>query len=84
MRTLRDWATHGDNERIAIVTHGGFADALLKALLHGAPVSQNGHGPDYFYLHFNTAIDRVDFDPDGHLRIAYLNRVAHLPGEMIS
>ena len=64
---LRSWAAVGDDERIAIVSHGGFADALLKALLHGAPVSQNGHGPEFFYLHFNTAIDRIDFDTEGHL-----------------
>jgi broad specificity phosphatase PhoE len=84
-QTLNRWAATGNQERIAIVSHGGFADALLKALLHGGPApAQNGHGPRFFYLHFNTALDRIDVDTEGRLRIAYLNRVEHLPPSMIS
>jgi 2,3-bisphosphoglycerate-dependent phosphoglycerate mutase len=80
--TLRTWAADG-GEQVAIVSHGGFADALLKALLHGGP-AHNGHGPKFFYLHFNTAIDRIDFDAEGRLRVAYLNRVEHLPADLLS
>jgi broad specificity phosphatase PhoE len=83
--TLFAWAVTGNSRRIAIVSHGGFADALLKALLHGGPCPpENGAGRRFFYLHFNTALDRIDFDPEGRLRVAYLNRVTHLPPEMIS
>jgi broad specificity phosphatase PhoE len=81
-KTLRAWAADGGGQ-VAIVSHGGFADALLKALLHGGP-SNNGHGPGFFYLHFNTAIDRVDIGPEGHVRVAFLNRVEHLPPDFLS
>jgi 2,3-bisphosphoglycerate-dependent phosphoglycerate mutase len=81
---LRSWASD-DSARIAIVSHGGFADALLKALLHGGPAPlREDNRPGFFYLHFNTAIDRVDFDAQGRLRVAYLNRAEHLPPEMLS
>jgi len=61
-------------ERIAIVSHGGFIDALLKALTNQMP------GHNVFHHHFNTAITRLDIKPDGFLRVRYLNRVPHLAG----
>jgi len=73
---LRAQAT--SDERIAIVTHGGFIDALIKALLNQSP------SPHVFYYNFNTAISRIDFRADGRLDFRYLNRVDHLPQESIS
>jgi broad specificity phosphatase PhoE len=73
---LRKWA--GSDERIGLVTHGGFMDALLKALLNQLP------GPRFFYHHNNTAITRLDFYEDGQLGLRYLNRVDHLPPELIT
>jgi broad specificity phosphatase PhoE len=64
------------NDRIAIVSHGTFLDALLKALLNQSP----GHG--FLYHHCNAAISRIDFNTDGHLDVRYLNLVAHLPPEL--
>ena len=66
------------DERIAIVSHGGFIDALLKALFNQLP------GYYLFYYHYNTAISRIDFYSDGRLDFRYLNRVAHLPPGSIS
>lgn len=66
------------NERIALVTHGTFADVLLKALLNLLP----GHA--LRFNHYNTAITRLDFQPDGLIKLRYLNRVAHLPPDMVS
>ncbi len=66
------------DERIAMVSHGGFVDALLKALSNQLP------GYFLFYFHYNTAITRVDFRGDGRLDFRYLNRVAHLPPDAIS
>ena len=66
------------DERIAIVTHGGFMDALLKALFNQLPAYF------LFYYHYNTAITRVDFRSDGRLDFRYLNRVTHLPPDAIS
>ncbi|HEX9114966.1 MAG TPA: histidine phosphatase family protein [Anaerolineae bacterium] len=83
--TFFAWAATGNSRRIAIVSHGGFVDALLKAFLRAGPPAENNDGDRrYFYLHFNTAMDRIDFDPEGRLRVAYLNRVVHLPPEMIT
>jgi broad specificity phosphatase PhoE len=84
---LRNWAaeneaSHNGNgpnhQRIGLVSHGGFIDALLKALFDQLPSKH------IWYHHFNTAITRVDFREDGGLSLRYLNRVNHLPPELIS
>ena len=68
----------GPDERVAMVSHGGFINALLKALLHHLP------SPDIFYHHFNTAITRLDFEPAGKLAVRHLNRIPHLSLELVS
>jgi len=73
---MRQWAA--DDERIAIVSHGDFSNGLLHALFHLAP--ERG----VYYHHRNTAITRIDFQGDGHLDVRYVNRVDHLPAELIS
>ena len=69
---------HDNRERIAIVTHGTFIDALLKALLNQLP------NRTLYYLHYNTAITRVDFTDNDRLLVRYLNRVDHLSPELIT
>jgi len=67
------------DETIALVTHGGFIDALLKAIFNQLPTQH------IFYHHYNTAITRLDFHTDGpHVNVWYLNRIDHLPPELIS
>lgn len=73
---LRDQAA--SEERIAIVSHGGFIDALIKALMNQLP------NPQVFYYMFNTAISRIDLRPDGPLDFRYWNWVEHLPKELIT
>lgn len=68
----------GEEERIAIVSHGTFIDALLKALFNQLPSNH------LFFQHYNTAITRVDFAQDGTLFLRFLNRVQHLPPDMMS
>jgi broad specificity phosphatase PhoE len=65
-------------ERIAVVTHGTFANHLIKAIFDQLP------GRNLYYYHYNTAISRIDFYSDGGLALAYLNRVDHLRPELIS
>jgi 2,3-bisphosphoglycerate-dependent phosphoglycerate mutase len=77
-QTLHQWAPEMLDERIALVSHGTFAEALVRALL-GLPA---GHRS--YYSHYNTAITRLDFLPDGYLIVRYLNRIQHLPAELIS
>jgi broad specificity phosphatase PhoE len=66
------------NDRIAIVSHGTFIDALLKAFLNQSP------GRDFFYHHCNAAISRIDCHANGHVDVCFLNSVAHLPPKLIS
>jgi broad specificity phosphatase PhoE len=73
---LQKWADC--DERIALVTHGSFMADLLKALLNGLP-NRRVH-----YHHYNTAISRIDFRSGGHIHVRYLNRVDHIPRELIS
>ena len=77
---LRQWAATDEraDDSIAIVSHGGFIDALLKALFNQPPEGQ------LFYYHYNTAISRIDFRLDGRLDVRYLNRLDHLPPGLIS
>ena len=64
--------------RIAMVTHGAFASALIMALV-GTPPDAGVH-----FSHNNTGISLVHFRPDGGIRLRYLNRVAHLRPDMIT
>lgn len=73
---LRERAASREN--IALVTHGGFIDALLKAITSQLP------SPALFYHHYNTSITRVDFRSERVIDIRYINRFDHLPIEMIS
>jgi broad specificity phosphatase PhoE len=60
------------SDTIAIISHGGFIDILLKAILNLLPTRH------LHYLHHNTAISAIDFEGDGSLLIRFLNRVDHL------
>ncbi len=73
---LRKWAD--SDERIALITHGGFIDSLIKALANQLPDG------GLFYYHYNTAITRIDFRRDERMGFRYLNRIGHLPPELIS
>lgn len=76
--TLREWAPEMVEDRIALVSHGTFLDALIKALL--------GHdfSAQMYYTHYNTAITRIDFTPNNFLLLRYLNRTEHLTPDLIS
>jgi broad specificity phosphatase PhoE len=63
--------------RVAIITHGTFIDLMLKAFLGQLPNRQ------YFFSHYNTAITRLDFT-EKHMILRYVNRIDHLPHDMIS
>lgn len=75
--SLKQQATSSD-ERIAIVTHGGFGAYLIRALV-GLPVDVKA-----FFHHDNTGITHIRFRVDGRVSIRYQNRVDHLPPDMIS
>lgn len=76
--TLREWAPDMPDDRIGLISHGTFAENLVSALLGLAPDHRS------YFSHYNTAITRIDFLPDGFLIMRYLNRIQHLPLEFIS
>ena len=77
-QALRDRAQEENETRIAIVTHAAFSAKLVKALTNQLP------GDDTYYHFRNAAVSRFDFEDSGILHIRYLNRVDHLPPEMIT
>ena len=66
------------NDKIAIINHGGFANDLLHALF------QNADLDEIYFSHQNTAITRIDFEDEGHIRMRYMNRVNHLTMDLVS
>jgi 2,3-bisphosphoglycerate-dependent phosphoglycerate mutase len=71
-------AQSNSRQRIALVIHGTFADALLKALMNLLP------NHDMYFLMYNTGITRIDFRSDGKMVPRYMNRVEHLAPDEIS
>ena len=68
----RDASLAGESrQRIAVVSHGDFMSAVVKAL--------TDHLPSWgiFYEHNNTAITRFRLDPE-MCSVRYLNRIDHL------
>jgi broad specificity phosphatase PhoE len=72
---LHKWAALPD--RIAIISHGGFIDGLLKTLLN------QSRSYMLYYHKYNVSVSRLHFREDG-LRVDYLNRIDHMPAEMIT
>jgi len=73
--TLRGWGER--DEKIALVSHGGFGSLLLSALLGEATQ------PVYYHLD-NTSISLIRFRRVNEISVRYLNRLAHLSPEMIT
>lgn len=65
-------------DRVAVITHGGFMDVLLKALLNQLP------GDQIHYRHHNTAITRVSVAAGNPIDVRSLNQVDHLPPDLVS
>jgi broad specificity phosphatase PhoE len=78
--TLREraWLDQHKHDRIALVTHGTFIDALIKALFNNLP------SDDYYHNHYNTAITRILLQTTGESRVRYVNRIDHLPDDLIT
>lgn len=74
---------HGPEDRVAIITHGGFFVAVLRTLF-GFATLHTGEGENRIWLHaHNTSITRLDFS-EGQVELIYLNRLDHLPTELIT
>lgn len=75
---LRRMARSEPDARVALITHGTFIDGLIKALLSQLPART------MYYLHYNTAITRIDFRAEDRLLLHFVNRVDHLSADLIS
>ena len=82
MQQLLERHGHTD-DRVAVISHGGFYNSLLAALL-ALPEPENV----WFALN-NAAITRIDFHDASdefaeHIALAYMNRVDFLPPELVT
>ena len=80
-------ARHGDKEgqpeeRIAIVSHGGFFVRLISSMLK-LPWRQAAHDMKSWFLLNNCSISRFDIRK-GEIMISYINRTDHLPAHLIT
>ena len=73
---IRDMPPRAE-ERIAIVSHGGFLNLLIQHLLFGR------HVQGCFFSCHNTGFSRLDFN-EGRLMVRYLNRVDHLSKDLVT
>ena len=67
----------GTDDRVAIVSHGGFYNLILAVLL-GIQADSG-----FWFNMNNTGISRFNFTPEG-IGLAYANRLEHLPAELIT
>ncbi len=80
-------ARHGDKEgqpeeRIALVSHGGFFVRLLSAMLK-LPWRQGAHDMKSWFILNNCSISRFELRK-GEINICYINRTDHLPAHLIT
>ena len=69
-------------DRVAIVSHGGFFVHLMSAILNHPWRTASNDLNSWFLLN-NCSISRVDVAND-HVTICYLNRTDHLPRHLIT
>lgn len=67
----------GSDDRVAVVSHGGFYNLVLAELL--STQADNG----FWFIINNTGITRLNFEAEG-IGLAYANRLEHLPTEWIT
>jgi 2,3-bisphosphoglycerate-dependent phosphoglycerate mutase len=69
---------HGGKEhRVGIVMHGGIFARILTVLF-------DIKAENYWLLMNNCGISRVDISEDGHVMLAYMNKVDYLPADLIT
>lgn len=73
-----EFAEQEREERVVLVSHATFIDCLIKAFLDQLPSNNN------FYVHYNTAITRLDLHPSGRQYLRYINRTEHFTPELFS
>lgn len=67
----------GTDDRVAIVSHGGFYMELARVFF------RIGERNSWFLM-YNTAVSRFDFNENGEVRLNYHNRTDHLPDTLLT
>jgi len=67
----------GTQDRVVLVSHSTFYNYLMGALLHLEAER------DWWMLLNNTGVTKIEFHPDEYV-LAFVNRTAHLPPELIT
>ena len=83
---LENLATHHDmpDDRVAMVSHGGFINTVLKELLGATkPDYYEGKLYGFWFGASNVSITKIEFEPDLVL-LTYHNRTDFLPLELIT
>ncbi|MBW6466429.1 MAG: histidine phosphatase family protein [Brevefilum sp.] len=71
-------AEHGGTDhRVGIVMHGGIFARILTAFF-------NIKAERYWFLMNNCAISRIDISEKGHVMLEYMNKVDHLPDDLVT
>ena len=68
-------------QKILLVTHAGLMDAMIKALMGNLNPATDTENLYFFY---NTSLSRFDWIKGHGIGVRYLNRVDHLPPDIIS
>jgi 2,3-bisphosphoglycerate-dependent phosphoglycerate mutase len=81
-------ARYGDREgqpeeRVALVSHGGFFVRLMSSLLK-LPWRQGAYDMRSWFMLNNCSISRIDINQKWGITVCYVNRVSHLPARLIS
>ena len=68
----------GTHDRVVFVSHGGFFYRTMCAVL-------DLPDPEGLWFHmYNTAVSCLEFSDDGAAGVRYLNRIDHLPADLIT
>ena len=73
----------GTEDRVALVSHGGFYNHFLRALIGLPPRSPDQELANVWFEFNNTAITRIDY-LDGHFTVVYMNDTHFLPPHIIT
>jgi 2,3-bisphosphoglycerate-dependent phosphoglycerate mutase len=73
----------GSEDRVALVSHGGFYNHFLRAVLGFPPRRSDKELAEVWFEINNTAITRIDY-LDGHYIVLYMNDTHFLPAEWVT
>jgi len=73
----------GSDDRVVLVTHGGFYNSMVRAMLQIALDVPDNRNLDFRLIYNNCAISRFDFVGD-RIWMVYHNRADFLPDDLIT